>query len=96
MVRAHVMITGRVQGVYYRSYTVDMARALGIKGWVRNTMGGRVEALFEGEEQAVQEMVEWCWTGSPSSRVEGVEVTWGEATGEFESFSVTYGMRGRR
>jgi acylphosphatase len=90
------VITGRVQGVYFRSYTVDMARALGITGWVRNTRGSEVEALFEGEDQAVREMLEWCWTGSPSSRVEGVEAAWEEATGEFDDFSVTYGWRGGR
>lgn len=96
MVRAHVMVSGRVQGVYYRSYAADEARALGITGWVRNVAGGRVEAVFEGEEDAVRKMVEWCWTGSPSSRVDNVEVAREEATGEFASFSVAYTNRGGR
>ena len=90
------MVSGRVQGVYFRSYTADKARELGINGWVRNVAGGRVEAVFEGEEQAVREMVEWCWTGSPSARVEEVQVAWEEATGEFEGFDVTFGYRGGR
>lgn len=94
MVRAHVMVSGRVQGVYFRSYAADEARALGITGWVRNVAGGRVEAVFEGEEDAVRKMVEWCRTGSPSSRVDNVEVSCGEATGEFASFSVAYTDRG--
>jgi acylphosphatase len=93
--RAHVLVSGRVQGVYYRSYTQDTARSLGITGWVRNTKGGRVEAVFEGEEEAVLSMVEWCHRGSPSSRVDNVEVEWGTPTGEFEDFSVTYGYRFR-
>ena len=93
--RAHVLVSGRVQGVYYRSYTQDAARSLGITGWVRNTKGGLVEAVFEGEEEAVRSMVEWCWSGSPSSRVDNVELEWETPTGEFEDFSVTYGYRFR-
>ena len=87
-------MSGRVQGVYYRSYARDAARSLGVVGWVRNTHDGRVEAVFEGEEENVREMVDWCWTGSPSSRVAGVEVEWEEPTGEFSDFSVTYGRGG--
>ena len=89
-------MSGRVQGVYYRSYAVDAARALGLTGWVRNIRGGRVEMVLEGEEEAVQEMLEWCWRGSPSSRVSGVEADWEEPTGEFADFSVGYGFRGER
>lgn len=93
--RAHVLVSGRVQGVYYRSYAQDAARSLGVTGWVRNTTGGQVEAVFEGEEEAVRSMVEWCWRGSPSSRVDKVEVEWEKPTGEFKDFSVTYGYRFR-
>lgn len=90
-VRAHILVSGRVQGVYYRSYAVDMARELGLTGWVRNRFDGRVEALVEGEEEAVGKMVEWCHKGSPSARVERVEVSWGEATGEFADFGIRRG-----
>ncbi len=90
--RAHVLVTGRVQGVYYRSYTQDTANVLGLTGWVRNNRNGLVEAIFEGEEDVVKEMVDWCWRGSPSSRVVNVEVTWGEASGEFNSFSINFGV----
>lgn len=91
--RARVLVSGRVQGVYYRSYTQDAARSLGVTGWVRNTMGGQVEAVFEGEEEAVRSMVEWCRKGSPRSIVDKVEVSWEKPTGEFDDFSVIYGYR---
>lgn len=91
MARAHVLVSGRVQGVYYRSYAVDMARELGLTGWVRNRYDGRVEAVFEGEEEAVRKMVEWCHEGSPSARVARVEVSWEEATGEFGDFRIVRG-----
>lgn len=83
-------VSGRVQGVYYRSYAQDTARRLGVTGWVRNIRDGRVEAVFEGEEKAVRKMVDWCWEGSPSSRVTDVEVVWEEYRGEFEDFRITY------
>ncbi|MEF8774145.1 MAG: acylphosphatase [Halobacteriales archaeon] len=73
-VRAHVHVSGRVQGVYYRANTRDRARELGVDGWVRNLDDGRVEAVFEGPERAVEEMVEWCHTGSPAAAVAGVDV----------------------
>jgi acylphosphatase len=95
-VRAHVMVAGRVQGVNFRYYAAHEARVLGITGWVKNIAGGRVEAVFEGEEPAVLKMVDWCWVGSPSSRVDSVEVSWEEATGEFAEFGVAYGYRGGR
>ncbi len=88
--RAHVLVSGRVQGVYYRSYACEAARSLGLTGWVRNTRDSRVEAVFEGEEDAVREMIAWCRHGSPSSRVESVEVEWEEPTGNFPGFSITY------
>ncbi len=95
-VRARVTVSGRVQGVYYRSYALDEARTLGIKGWVRNTREGQVEAVLEGTEEAVRKMLEWCRKGSTSSRVSDVEVEWEEPTGEFTDFSVVYGDRGGR
>ncbi|MBC7248459.1 MAG: acylphosphatase [Actinobacteria bacterium] len=90
--RARVTLSGRVQGVYYRSYARDEARRLGLKGWVRNNPDGRVELVCEGEEDAVLAMIDWCWKGSPSSRVSDVEVAWEEYRGEFDDFRVTYGF----
>jgi len=86
--RAHVFISGRVQGVFFRSYTQQEAHKLGLAGWVRNTYDGRVEACFEGEEDKVQQMIAWCYQGSPYSQVEDVQVEWEEYKGEFKSFTV--------
>ncbi|WP_336363823.1 acylphosphatase [Halalkalicoccus salilacus] len=80
--RAHVFVTGRVQGVYYRATTRDAARERGVDGWVRNLEDGRVEAVFEGPRERVEEMVERCHEGSPAANVEDVEVEYGEPQGE--------------
>lgn len=80
--RAHVFVSGRVQGVYYRANTRDAARDRGVDGWVRNLDDGRVEAVFEAAPGAAEEMVEWCRTGSPAANVEDVEVSYEEPRGE--------------
>ncbi|MFD1599909.1 acylphosphatase [Halobellus rarus] len=80
--RAHVFVSGTVQGVYYRASTRDAARERDVDGWVRNLDDGRVEAIFEGSESAVEELVEWCHTGSPAASVEDVDVTYEEPEGE--------------
>ncbi|QLG61699.1 acylphosphatase [Halorarum salinum] len=81
-VRAHVFVTGRVQGVYYRDSTREAARERGVDGWVRNLDDGRVEAVFEGPRDAVEGMVEWCHTGSDAAVVEDVDVEYGDPEGE--------------
>ena len=81
-VRAHVFVSGKVQGVYYRATARDRAREAGVDGWVRNLDDGRVEAVFEGEEGAVETMVEWCYTGSPRAEVDEVAVEYDEPQGE--------------
>ena len=86
-VRAHVFVSGTVQGVYYRANTREAARERGVDGWVRNLDDGRVEAVFEGPRGAVEELVEWCHTGSPAATVEGVEVEYADPEGE-EGFAV--------
>lgn len=75
LMRKHVYISGRVQGVGFRWYTRAQARALGLIGWVRNMPDGRVEAVFEGSRADVEAMVVWCHTGSPSSNVKNVLVS---------------------
>ncbi|GAA0505720.1 acylphosphatase [Halorubrum aquaticum] len=74
-------VSGRVQGVFYRATTRDTARERGVDGWVRNLDDGRVEAVFEGPESAVEAMVEWCHTGSPAAEVDDVDATYGEPEG---------------
>jgi len=88
--RAHVVISGRVQGVFFRAETQRAALRLGVSGWVRNRPDGTVEALFEGPAQAVRQAVDWCWQGSAMSKVSDVEIEWQEFAGEFETFSITY------
>ena len=89
-VRAHVFIEGSVQGVFFRARARDQALRLGLKGWVKNTPDGRVEAVFEGEKAQVERMVDWCHLGPPSARVAGVRVSREEPGEEFSTFSVKY------
>ena len=89
-VRAHAIISGKVQGVFFRMETQRAARGHNVSGWVRNRMDGSVEAVFEGEEANVKATLAWCRTGPPHARVSHVDVTWQEYTGEFEIFEVTY------
>lgn len=79
--RAHLFVSGRVQGVYYRATTRDTAHEHGVDGWVRNLDDGRVEAVFEGPSPAVEAMVEWCHEGSPRARVEKVQVEYEQPEG---------------
>ncbi|MCS7261321.1 MAG: acylphosphatase [Anaerolineae bacterium] len=88
MLRAHVWISGHVQGVNFRWYTRNKAQSLGVKGWVRNLWDGRVEAVFEGEEAAVRQMIHWCHIGPPSAQVEHVQVEYEAPTGEFSGFHI--------
>lgn len=86
--RAHVVVAGRVQGVFYRDSMRRRAQQLGLTGWVRNRDDGRVEAVFEGEESAVRAAVAFARRGPQFARVDDVEVAWAEATGEFADFRV--------
>ena len=90
MKRAHIWVSGRVQGVYYRATTCDVARRLRLKGWVRNLPDGRVEIVAEGPEDALKALIDWCWEGPPLAKVEDVEVVWESPTGEFDDFKVRY------
>lgn len=73
-IRAHLFVAGTVQGVAYRANTRRQAADRGVDGWVRNREDGRVEAVFEGPSAAVEELIEWCQTGSPAARVRDVSV----------------------
>jgi acylphosphatase len=89
-VRARVIVEGRVQGVFFRQHTQEMAFRLGAKGWVKNRRDGCVEAVFEGDREKVDQIIQWCHRGPSEARVINVSVTWENYTGEFEDFSVTY------
>jgi acylphosphatase len=82
VIRVHVVVTGRVQGVWFRDSCQREARALGVSGWVRNRMDGSVDAEFEGPEAAVERMVAWCREGPPRARVADVAVEALAPTGE--------------
>ena len=87
VVRAHVLVTGYVQGVFFRHSLGQIARGAGVVGWVRNLADGRVEAVVEGEEADVRRIVVWCHTGPPHATVEQVEVSWEPPSREFSAFS---------
>ena len=89
-VRARITVTGRVQGVFFRAHTEQKANDLGIAGWVRNTHEGLVEAVFEGEEKDVLEMIEFCREGPPESSVKDIHVEWEKFTGKYKGFEIRY------
>ncbi|MFH2012792.1 MAG: acylphosphatase [Pseudomonadota bacterium] len=89
-IRAHIIVKGNVQGVYFRAETQLEARRLGVKGWVRNLQDRSVEAVFEGEEDSVKSMVKWCSHGPSFATVTDISVDWQDYKEEFDSFSVTY------
>lgn len=88
--RVHVIIHGRVQGVFFRLKTQQAARQCGATGWVRNLPDGTVEAMMEGSKEAVASLLEWCGRGPRFSRVDKLDITRGPYTGEYDSFEVTY------
>jgi len=89
-VRAHVIISGRVQGVFFRMKTLEEARKSGVSGWVRNKYDGTVEAVFEGEKALVDSVIQWCRQGPPMSKVDNVKLERQSYTGEFSGFSIRY------
>ena len=86
----HIYITGRVQGVGYRYSTFHKAVSLGITGWVKNTYDQKVEAFFEGNENAVDEMLKWCHQGPSMAFVSNIEMHRKPYKGEFTDFSIKH------
>jgi acylphosphatase len=84
--RVHLVVSGLVQGVFFRQSTVDEARRLGVAGWVRNLPDGRVEVEAEGERAALEALVRFCGQGPPGARVDRVEQAWSAPRGDFVSF----------
>ena len=91
MKRVHIIITGMVQGVFFRAKTRDQAIRNNVLGWVRNLPDGRVEAVFEGKSEDVDHMVGWCRVGPSLAIVEHVEAIVQPYSGAFTDFSIRYG-----
>ena len=84
--RLHAFVCGRVQGVWYRASTQKTAQKLGLNGWVRNLPDGRVELVAEGDEQALQQLLNWCWQGPTLAQVSDIQHEWSHATHVFNDF----------
>ena len=89
LVRASVLVSGMVQGVCFRYYTRAKAAELDVKGRVKNRMDGKLEAVFEGEKEKVEELIRWCNRGPDGAMVDRVDVNWEEYKNEFAEFSIT-------
>jgi len=88
--RAHVIIKGRVQGVFFRVNTARAAERFGVFGWVRNKRDRTVEAVFEGDKEDVDAVLDWCSTGDEPANVSAVELTWEVYSGEYYTFDITH------
>ena len=88
--RAHVLVSGLVQGVFFRHETRNCATRLELTGWVRNLPDRSVEAVFEGEKEKVEEAIAFCKRGPPHAEVHSVEIQWEDWKGEFKDFRITY------
>jgi acylphosphatase len=89
-VRAHVIVSGRVQGVFFRMETKRAADRFGVSGWVRNLKDGTVAAVFEGDQDQVDAVLAWCRQGPAHANVTDVDVTWEDYSGEFKGFSISF------
>lgn len=90
MAAAHILVSGRVQGVFYRASTRDTALRHHLTGWVRNLTDGRVEAMLEGEKESIEKVIYWCQKGPPASAPSALEIKWLEYSGSFSDFEVLY------
>ncbi|MDD3399488.1 MAG: acylphosphatase [Candidatus Pacebacteria bacterium] len=87
-IRAHVFVSGRVQGVFFRDKTRRKAEELNVQGWVRNLPDGKVEAVFEGAKESVEQMVDWVREGPAFAQVDNMELSWQDHTGEYNDFEI--------
>ena len=90
ILQVHVVISGRVQGVWYRASTKQKAEELGLRGWVKNTQEGNVEAVFEGSEAAIDEMIAWCRKGPALAHVTNVNVIEKRQGNQYTDFTVLH------
>ncbi|UZE93105.1 MAG: acylphosphatase [Candidatus Nealsonbacteria bacterium] len=89
-IRAHMIVSGRVQGVFFRQNTIRKAKELDVFGWVRNLFDGRVEAVFEGRKKKVEKIINWVKKGPVSAEVDNCEVKWQKYKGEFKGFDIRF------
>ena len=87
-VRVHVFISGKVQGVFFRSETRYQANRWKITGWTQNLSDGRVEAVFEGEKENIEKLLNFCKKGPLRAEVTNIDITWENYTGKFNAFKI--------
>ena len=87
-IRVHLLISGRVQGVYFRKHTQDISRENNVYGWVKNLLNGDVECVLEGLKSNVDQVMMWCHQGPPGSHVDNVKIKYEEFTGNFNDFNI--------
>ena len=83
-----IKVYGQVQGVFFRQGVKDMAEKFGLTGWVSNEDDGSVKIMAEGEEENLQKLIEWCKTGTREARVDSTDVSWNNATNNFDGFQI--------
>jgi len=88
--RAHIFVSGRVQGVFFRAHVQRWASSMNCKGWIKNLYDGRVESLVEGEKEKIVQLIEKMKEGPPLVRVENIEVNWQKYKGEFYDFRISW------
>jgi acylphosphatase len=86
--RARILISGIVQGVFFRREMIEQAQRLGVTGWVRNLPDGRVEAVAEGDKERLDELIRFCHVGPLGATVKGIVVEWSESKSEFRGFRI--------
>ena len=88
--RVHLLISGRVQGVFYRAFTRNIAGSFGLSGWVRNLPDGNVEALIEGDKDDIEQAIQRFRSGPPGAHVDDIEITWEDYQGDIQGFQIRY------
>lgn len=86
--RAHVIFSGKVQGVFFRANTQEKAVAENVLGWVRNLPDGSVEAVFEGDKNRIEAVIGWCSHKQPYARVDNTDISWESPKNEFKRFDI--------
>jgi acylphosphatase len=90
LIAKHILIKGRVQGVFFRKNTKQVAEQLNITGWVKNTDEGNVEILAQSDKNALEQFIKWCWQGSPKADVEEVEIEDAVLDPDIKRFSIEF------